>query len=166
MASKQEFHKGDKVQWSSGQGTSTGTVQKRITEDQTVDGNTVSASKSEPRYLVKNDNTGSVTGHSVDALSKADSSSSSSSRSSSSSSSSDSSSSDKSGGSQSFKKGDRVQWNTAQGKTTGVIKKKLTETTDIQGYTAKATEEEPQYLVESESTGSEAAHKPDALESV
>ncbi len=65
---------------------------------------------------------------------------------------------------QKFHKGDKVQWNTSQGKTTGVVKKKLTETTDIQGYTAKATEEDPQYLVESDSTGSEAAHKPDALE--
>ncbi len=158
MASKQKFHKGDKVQWSSGQGTSTGTVQEYITEDKTVGGNKVSASKDDPRYLVENDNTGSVTGHSVDALSEADSDSSSGS------SGSSKSGSSKSGSSQSFKQGDRVQWNTSQGKTTGVVKKKLTETTDIQGYTAKATEDEPQYLVESDSTGSEAAHKPDALE--
>lgn len=152
MASKQKFHKGDKVQWSSGQGTATGTVQEYITTDKTVDGNKVSASEDDPRYLVKNDNTESVTGHSVDALSKADSGS------------SNSSSSSQSSGSQDFKEGDRVQWNTSQGKTTGVVKKKLTETTDIQGHTAKATEDEPQYLVESDSTGSEAAHKPDALE--
>lgn len=158
MASKQKFHKGDKVQWSSGQGTSAGTVQDYITEDKTVGGNKVSASKDDPRYLVENDNTGSVTGHSVDALSKSDSGSDSGS------SGSSKSGSSKSGSSQSFKQGDRVQWNTSQGKTTGVVKKKLTETTDIQGYTAKATEDEPQYLVESESTGSEAAHKPDALE--
>jgi len=169
MASKQKFHKGDKVQWSSGQGTSTGTVQEYITEDKTVGGNKISASKDDPRYLVENDNTGSVTGHSSDALSEAESDSSrSSSRSSSDSSNSDSSNSDSSnsGSSQSFKKGDHVQWNTSQGKTTGVVKKKLTETTDIQGHTAKATEDEPQYLVESDSTGSEAAHKPDALKPV
>lgn len=152
MASKQAFHKGDKVQWSSGQGTSTGTVQEMITADKTVDGTQVSASKDEPRYLVENDNTGNVTGHSAEALSKAEGES----------------KGDQSGNSssKSLKEGDRVQWNTAQGKTTGVVKKKLTETTDIKGYTAKATEDEPQYLVESESTGSEAAHKPDALEKI
>ncbi len=159
MASKQEFHQGDRVQWSAGQGTATGTVQKRITESQTVDGNQVSASKEDPRYLVENDNTGTVTGHRPDTLSKADSSSSgnSSSKSSSSKSSSGNSSAQ-------FQSGDRVQWNTSQGKTTGTVQKKLTEPTDIKGYTAEASEDEPQYLVKSESTGAEAAHKPDALE--
>lgn len=160
MASKQKFHKGDKVQWSSGQGTSTGTVQKMITSDETVEGTHVSASKSEPRYLVKNDSTEKVTGHSVEALSKATG------ESSQSKSSQSNSSGSKSSGSKSLEEGDRVQWNTAQGKTTGVVKKKLTTTTDIKGYTAEATEDEPQYLVESESTGSEAAHKPDALEKI
>jgi len=166
MASKHEFHKGDslderpkgqRVQWSSGQGTATGTVQSRITEDKTVDGSKVSASKDDPRYLVENENTGTVTGHRPDVLSKADSESSDSS-SSSSSSSSGSSNSDK------FKAGDHVQWSTSQGKTTGTIKKKLTSETDIKGYTAQASEDDPQYLVKSDSTGEEAAHKPDALE--
>ncbi len=159
MASKQEFHQGDRVQWSSGQGTATGTIQKRITESQTVDGNEVAASKENPRYLVENDNTGTVTGHRPDTLSKADSSSSGSN-------SSTSNSSTKGAGNSSdqFQKGDRVQWNTSQGKTTGTVQKKLTEPTDIKGYTAEASEDEPQYLVKSESTGAEAAHKPDALE--
>jgi hypothetical protein len=159
MASKQEFHKGDRVQWSSGQGTATGTVQKRITQDQTVDGQKVSASKDDPRYLVENDNTGTITGHRPDTLSSADSSSSGQN-----SSSSSGSSSSSSNGSDKFQKGDRVQWNTSQGKTTGTVQKKLTEPTDIKGHTADASKEEPQYLVKSESTGAEAAHKPDALE--
>ena len=148
MAS-QQFQKGDRVQWSSGSGTTTGKIEKRITEDQQVDGKTVSATEDDPRYLVKNDSTGNVTGHRPDTLSKADSGSSA----------SDSSDSD------SFEKGDRVEWNTSQGKTTGTVKEKLTETTEIKGHTAKASEDDPQYLVESESTGSEAAHKPDALDS-
>lgn len=156
MASKQEFHKGDKVEWSSGSGTATGEVQEYITEDQTVDGNKVSASKDDPRYLVKNDSTGNVSGHKAEALSKSSSNSSKSSGSSGSSSSSSSSSGE-------FKQGDRVKWNTSQGETTGTIKKKLTSDTDIEGHTAKASEDDPQYLVESESTGKEAAHKPDAL---
>ncbi|MEM8503882.1 MAG: HVA1 family protein [Cyanobacteria bacterium P01_D01_bin.1] len=66
----QQFKKGDKVEWSSGQGTSTGTVQKRITDSTEVDGNSISASKEDPRYLVENDNTGTVTGHKPSALSK------------------------------------------------------------------------------------------------
>ena len=70
----QQFKQGDKVEWSSGQGTSTGTVQKRVTESTTVDGQNVAASKDDPRYLVKNDNTGNVSGHKPDALSKAKSS--------------------------------------------------------------------------------------------
>lgn len=153
MASKREFHKGDKVEWSSGSGKATGEVQAYITQDKTVDGKQVSASKEAPRYLVKNDNTGNVSAHKAEALSKSSSSQSSSSKSSS----SNKRSSDE------FKKGDRVKWNTAQGETTGTIKKKLTSKTDIKGYTAKVSEDDPQYLVESESTGEEAAHKPDAL---
>ena len=148
MAS-QQFQKGDHVQWSSGSGTTTGKIEKRITEDQQVDGKTVSATEDDPRYLVKNDSTGNVTGHRPDTLSKADSGSSGSG----------------SSGSDGFEKGDRVEWNTSQGKTTGTVKEKLTETTEIKGHTAKASEDDPQYLVESESTGSEAAHKPDALDS-
>lgn len=62
-----------------------------------------------------------------------------------------------------FKKGDKVEWNTSQGKTTGVIKRKLTEPMDIKGHHVAASEEEPQYLVESDKSGEEAAHKPDAL---
>jgi len=152
MAGKQKFHKGDKVEWSSGSGTATGEVQEHTTEETTVDGTKVSASKDDPRYLVKNDSTGNVSGHKADALSKSSGSASSS-----------GSSSSRSNSSDEFKKGDRVKWNTAQGETTGTVKKKLTSETDIKGYTAKASEEEPQYLVESESTGKEAAHKPDAL---
>jgi hypothetical protein len=60
-------------------------------------------------------------------------------------------------------KGDRVEWDTSQGKTTGTVKRKLTSETDVKGHTAKASEDDPQYLVESEKTGAEAAHKPDAL---
>ena len=62
-----------------------------------------------------------------------------------------------------LKKGDRVEWNTSQGKTTGEVKRTLTSKTEVEGHTAKATEDDPQYLVESEKTGKRAAHKPDAL---
>jgi hypothetical protein len=63
-----------------------------------------------------------------------------------------------------FKKGDKVEWNTSQGKTTGKVKQKLTSPTDIKGHHVAASETNPEYLVESDKTGKEAAHKPDALE--
>lgn len=65
-----------------------------------------------------------------------------------------------------FKVGDHVEWNTSQGTTTGRVKKKLTEPTDIKGHHVAASKDEPQYLVESDKTGEEAAHKPDALKKV
>ncbi|KPQ35239.1 MAG: Protein of unknown function (DUF2945) [Phormidesmis priestleyi Ana] len=159
MASKQSFHKGDRVEWSSGQGKATGIVQAFVQEPREVEGKTVAASKDDPRYLIKNDHTGNVTSHRPDSLSKADSAADAAS-----SKSSDSSESSES--SERFEQGDRVAWNTRQGKTTGTVQNKLTSETDIKGHTAKATEDEPQYLVESESTGSKAAHKPDALEQI
>jgi hypothetical protein len=63
-----------------------------------------------------------------------------------------------------FKQGDKVVWNTPQGKTHGTVKKKLTDRTEVGGQTVAASEDDPRYLVESEKSGKEAAHKPDALE--
>lgn len=65
-----------------------------------------------------------------------------------------------------FKKGDKVEWHTSQGKTTGEVKKKLTSPTDIKGHHVAASEDNPEYLVKSDKTGKEAAHKPDALKKV
>ena len=65
-----------------------------------------------------------------------------------------------------FKQGDEVEWNTPQGKTRGTVKKKLTERTEIGSQTIAASENDPRYLVQSEKSGKEAAHKPDALEKV
>ncbi|MBD2506909.1 DUF2945 domain-containing protein [Nostoc muscorum FACHB-395] len=65
-----------------------------------------------------------------------------------------------------FKKGDRVEWNTSQGKTTGKVVKKLTSPTGIKEHHIAASEDNPEYLVESEKTGKQAAHKPDALKKV
>ena len=62
-----------------------------------------------------------------------------------------------------LKQGDRVEWNTSQGRTTGQVKKKVTSTTEVGGHEAKASKDDPQYVVESEKTGAEAAHKPGAL---
>jgi|GEM_PF-182803 len=65
----QTFQPGDKVAWQAGQGTTTGTVQQRVTASVEVDGHTVAAASDNPRYLVKNDSTGKVTGHQPDTLS-------------------------------------------------------------------------------------------------
>ncbi len=64
---------------------------------------------------------------------------------------------------QTFHPGDSVSWHTAQGKTVGKVVKKLIARTEIKGHTVAASEDDPQYLVESDKTGSQAAHKPDAL---
>lgn len=62
-----------------------------------------------------------------------------------------------------LKTGDKVEWETSQGKTKGTVKKKLTAPTDIKGHHAAASEENPEYLVESEKSGKQAAHKPQSL---
>ncbi|NEP17729.1 MAG: HVA1 family protein [Leptolyngbya sp. SIO4C1] len=46
------------------------------------------------------------------------------------------------------------------------MKKKLTEPTEVKGQKIDASEDAPRYLVESDKTGSEAAHKPDALKKI
>jgi len=65
-----------------------------------------------------------------------------------------------------FKQGDTVKWKTSQGETVGKIEKKLTTPIEIQGHHVAASKENPEYLVKSNKTGKEAAHKPDALKKV
>jgi hypothetical protein len=62
-----------------------------------------------------------------------------------------------------FRNGQRVSWNTSQGRTYGRVKRRLTSDTEIGDWTARASKDAPQYLVVSEATGAEAAHHPDAL---
>ncbi len=62
-----------------------------------------------------------------------------------------------------FKVGDKVQWESAQGTVYGKIKKKLTAPIDIKGHRVAASPDNPEYLVVSDKTGAEAAHKPSAL---
>lgn len=60
-------------------------------------------------------------------------------------------------------KGDRVEWHTSQGKTSGKVIKKLTAETDVKGHHVAATEDNPEFLVESDKSGAQAAHKPESL---
>lgn len=62
-----------------------------------------------------------------------------------------------------LKKGDAVEWETSQGKTSGTIKKKLTAPIDIKNHHVAASPENPEYLVESDKSGKQAAHKPSSL---
>jgi hypothetical protein len=64
---------------------------------------------------------------------------------------------------QEFKQGDKVEWNTPQGETRGTVKKKLTSNTEVGGQKISASEDDPRYLVESDKSGKEAAHKSDAI---
>lgn len=65
-----------------------------------------------------------------------------------------------------FKPGDHVAWNTSQGETTGIVRKRLTQRTEIQDHDVAASPDNPEYLVVSDKSGAEAAHRPDALRKV
>jgi hypothetical protein len=67
---------------------------------------------------------------------------------------------------QQFVQGDIVELNTPQSKTRGKVKRKLTPSTQVGGRKVNASEDDPRHLVESEKSGKEAAHKPDALTKV
>ena len=61
-----------------------------------------------------------------------------------------------------LKAGDRVGWESAGGHSDGKVVRKITGTTRVKGHVAKASRDDPQYLVRSDS-GGEAIHKPEAL---
>ncbi len=62
-----------------------------------------------------------------------------------------------------FQAGDKVQWNSPQGTVHGTVKKKLTAHATIKGHEVAASPDNPEYLVVSDKTGAEAAHKAAAL---
>jgi hypothetical protein len=62
--------------------------------------------------------------------------------------------------------GTKVSWNTSQGRTTGVVKKKLTSKSRIKTHKVAASRRNPEYLVESSKSGKKAAHKAGALKRV
>ncbi|WP_375272404.1 DUF2945 domain-containing protein [Sphingomonas sp.] len=59
-------------------------------------------------------------------------------------------------------KGDEVKWNSHGGEAHGTVEKKQTSDTKIKGHQVRASKDDPQYIVETDS-GAKAAHKPDAL---
>ena len=62
-----------------------------------------------------------------------------------------------------FHAGDKVQWQSPQGTVHGTVKKKLTAHATIKGHEVAASPDNPEYLVVSDKTGAEAAHKASAL---
>ena len=61
-----------------------------------------------------------------------------------------------------FHAGQRVSWNSAGGTSHGKILRKLTSRMKIKDHEVAASENAPQYLVETDE-GAQAAHKPEAL---
>jgi len=59
--------------------------------------------------------------------------------------------------------GDRVSWNTEQGRTTGKVVERKTKDFTLTGRQFRASADEPMFVVESEKSGKRAAHKPAAL---
>ncbi|ONI75614.1 hypothetical protein BWI15_07185 [Kribbella sp. ALI-6-A] len=62
-----------------------------------------------------------------------------------------------------FRKGDKVEWNSHGGTAYGTVEKKLTERTHAGKRTVDASPDDPQYLVRSDKSGRTAVHKPSAL---
>ncbi|MFJ5811155.1 DUF2945 domain-containing protein [Streptomyces sp. NPDC093093] len=60
-------------------------------------------------------------------------------------------------------KGDEVSWKSHGQTVPGKVKKKITERTEAAGRSVDASNEDPQYEVESEKSGRSAVHKPGAL---
>ncbi|MGO8745664.1 MAG: DUF2945 domain-containing protein [Thermoguttaceae bacterium] len=62
-----------------------------------------------------------------------------------------------------FKVGDHVEWNSEAGRVRGTIKKRIISAITFKGYTVHASKDEPQYLIESDTTDHLAMHKGSAL---
>jgi hypothetical protein len=62
-----------------------------------------------------------------------------------------------------FRTGESVRWNHSQGSSTGRVVRKATSPTRIKGHVVAASKDNPEYIVESDSTGAKAAHRPAGL---
>ncbi len=62
-----------------------------------------------------------------------------------------------------IKTGDTVEWDSSGGHSKGKVVKKLTSPTKIKGHKVAASPDNPEYLVRSDKSGGQAAHKPGSL---
>jgi hypothetical protein len=65
-----EFKRGDPVEWNSEAGRVRGTIQKKVTSENTFKGYKRHASNEEPHYLIKSDKTDHLALHKGSALKK------------------------------------------------------------------------------------------------
>jgi len=62
-----------------------------------------------------------------------------------------------------YKRGDHVSWNSEAGRVRGRITRVVTAPTKFKGYTVRASRDEPQYEIKSDTTDHVAMHKGTAL---
>ncbi|WP_072312848.1 DUF2945 domain-containing protein [Agrococcus sp. Marseille-P2731] len=62
-----------------------------------------------------------------------------------------------------YKVGDKVSWNSEGGRVSGEVTKVHTSDFEFLGRTRRASDDEPQYEVQSDKTDAKAAHKGSAL---
>jgi hypothetical protein len=62
-----------------------------------------------------------------------------------------------------YRVGDHVGWNSEAGQVRGTIRKKITAVITFKGYRVRASKEEPQYLIKSDTTDHFAMHKGSVL---
>ena len=62
-----------------------------------------------------------------------------------------------------FKRGDRVQWNFRGRTVTGRVRRRLTSRTEIDGQVVAASKDDPRYVVRSEKSGKDTTRRPQAL---
>jgi hypothetical protein len=65
-----------------------------------------------------------------------------------------------------LRRGDRVEWNFGRGKAVGTVQRKLTAPTTIGKQKVAASRDDPRYLVRTERSGKEAAHKAETLRKI
>ena len=65
-----------------------------------------------------------------------------------------------------FKKGDKVAWDSSGGHSVGKVVKKVTSPTKIKDHKVAASKDNPEYIVKSDKSGGIAAHKPSGLKKV
>lgn len=62
-----------------------------------------------------------------------------------------------------LKPGDKVEWDSSGGHSVGKVVKKVTSPTAIKGHKVAASKDNPEFIVKSDKSGAEAAHKPGSL---
>jgi hypothetical protein len=62
-----------------------------------------------------------------------------------------------------FKRGDRVEWNFRGHTVTGRVRKRIVQRTELGGQVFNASKEDPRYVVKADKSGKETARRPDAL---